>query len=387
MIFIILYLLIAIFFVVNILKTKTKLIRFKIFKAKKSDCKFNIRKIIANIISKKLCTTISLTNSINKKHFESLVLINEPVYVLDVKKIGQTHLKLVLTALRYIKRRFNLVLVNVEDYKIAYSKIDLVNIVKLNSSELDYKTMCLLNCLNVNKQMKTKQDLYYDFELKSFQFDVNNFTAKTNLVQKGVYKLKLPRSCFGYILNKTKTQVCNVFGDVFLEFKPKVNIKLIGNEIYLRTNKAVELTFKIYYDNSTLTDFMLLKFNVCMGEYTKKIQSLKAKAFEQLNTNPFIVSYENFTAGNLDSFFKLAFLRKQYLNDYINLLKNVFGLSVKNGVLRSVPSAVINSDFSVKYKIESEEYEVNYTLKSTDKIKLFYVGHKLGTKDKFIYGI
>lgn len=382
-------LLIAIFFVVNIFKTKTELLGFKIFKAKKGDCKFNMSKIIANTISKKLCTNISLTTSIDKKHFESLGLINAPVYVLDVKKIGITHLKLIFSSVKYVKQKFNLVLLNVDNYKITQFKDDFVNIVKLSVSELDYKTICLLNCLNVNKQTKFKnQDCSYDFELKNFSFNINNFTVKTNLVEKGVYKIKLPTTCFGYILNKTKTQVCNAFGDVFLDFEQKINIKLVGNNIYFKTNKEINLTFRIYYNNSITADLMLLKFGVCMSEYASKIEALKTKALKELNTNPFItISNEKFYADSLNSYFKLAFLRKQYLNDYILLLKNVFGLSLSNGILRCCPSTLINSDFSVKYEIDSEEYEVNYTFNATDKIKLSYVGHKIGTKDNFVYGV
>lgn len=367
------------FVLLKIFKNNKKEKMLKTFKATKTKQNFDILNIICKLVEKKLKQGINLSTFIDKQLFYNLKLIYAPVYVLDVKRIGVTHTKLFLKAVSKLNKQFNLVLINLDNLNIVCTAK--CNVVTLTSNQLNYKTLCLLNNLNVNKSFNFNNvNKNYDFAIKNFNVNLDDFNADVILDIKGRYKLSLPINPLGYIATKNKTLcICDCFGEVFTEIEPKVNIKIIDNNLYIKINKPTTLKFKLYLKESVKNDLKLFTFDILIKGFSEKIKWLKQKAVEELNSNPFILKdFSKIKINNLTNFFKLATLRKQYLNDYLYLLKNIFGLTLNKDILNVYPNHFIQQDFSIKYVMNGEEFEVNYTFEVNDKVKLLYVGHKLG---------
>ena len=86
------------------------------------------------------------------------------------------------------------------------------------------------------------------------------------------------------------------------------------------------------------------------------------------------------------TFFKVSSLRKNYFNDYIFLLKNIFGIIITNSIIVAKPMLILQDDFSIEYDWEGEVMKVEFKKLTDDEVKLNYVGHKMGQKDKYVFG-
>ena len=160
--------------------------------------KFTVKNTLLNLVNKKLKSVINIPMCLDEQIFKDLNLILAPVYVLDVKKVGITHLKIFLNAVKDIDKKFNLVLTNSDNIKVnSYGNI---NIVLLSSRELNYKVITFLNMINVNKEIiKYKQKLKYDYVVDDFKVDLKTMQS-SKVLNKGVYKFDMPYSCFGYVV-------------------------------------------------------------------------------------------------------------------------------------------------------------------------------------------
>ena len=363
-----------------VLKDKDKHIFFKV-------SKFNVKSTILNIVKSKLNKVITLSAYIDKIVFDKLGLIMAPVYVLDVKKIGIIHLKIFLNAIKNIDREFNLVLINSGEINIK--SFGNVNIVLLTEKKLDYKVISLLNMLNVNKDVKHgERELRCDYELNNFKIDFERMESAVTF-NKGVHKLVLPYVCFGYITKANKsTQICDAFGKALIEINRRLNVKLFNNKVYISVNKKTETIWKFYLQEKSLKNLQLFNFDIEINEFVDSILWLKERAIDEFCKNPSKeVAESRVNVKNLKDFFKVVKLRKQYLGDYLYLLKNIFGLRVCNDILNSYPCEFISEDYVIKYWLEGEEYCVNFSSNSSKDNKTLYgVGHKIGVKDKFVYG-
>ena len=305
-------------------------------------------------------------------------LVDAPVYVLDVKKIGFVHLKLIINSLQLSRVHFNLVLIN--NRFLVPRQINNINIVLLKS--INYHKMCLLNQININKciSLKSEDESVYK-ESKFVNCGDLNFFVR---LKRGEYKFVLPQQTFGYIIERHT--VLNAFGDKFIEFNSNVDFKVIRNCLYLKALKETEVKLRIYYDDEIKENLELLYFDIVDCECESKIKDLKNRALEEFLLNPFnVLEVKSFKIGSIEQFFRLIKLRKQYLNDYLFLLKNFFGMRLVKGILKANPNELIKSDFCIKYKLYGQEFKVCYSNSKTDKVKLSYVGHKLGSKDNFVY--
>lgn len=363
-----------------VIKDNDKHIFFKV-------TKFDIKSTILNIVKSKLNKVISLSTCIDKLVFDKVGLIVAPVYVLDVKKIGIIHLKIFLNAIKNIDKKLNLVLINSD--KVNVKSFGNVNIVLLTEKKLDYNVISLLNMLNVNKDVKYgERELKYDYELKNFTIDFECVRSAVTF-NKGVHKLVLPYVCFGYITKVNKsTQVCDAFGKVLIEINRKLNVRIFNNNLYISVNKKTETIWRFYLQEKALKNLQLFNFDIEINEFANSILWLKEKAIDELCENPLKeVSESRVNVKNLKDFFKIVKLRKQYLGDYLYLVKNIFGLRVCNDILNSCPCEFITEDYIIKYRLEGEEYCVNFSSNSSNDNKTLYgVGHKIGVKDKFVYG-
>ena len=384
MIFIV-FVFISILFVValNVKRPNRKInISFMLFKTKQ---KVSLYKEVAKIIEKKINRRIKVFKVIDKKLFISLGLIEAPVYVIDVKRLGVTHANLILKSTVFVRQKFNLVLLNSGK---ALKSFGYVNLVTITEKQLTYRVLSLLNCLNVNKRKEDcDYECEYDYKLNNLKYDFEKNSLIGELDNCGVYKLDLPKSCFGYILNKKTKQVCDVFGSVLLEFESKAQVEVSNNDLLIYNKKTCTLILKIYYNLKMLQLLDLLKLDISMEGYTGQIAKLKQKAMEQLS-NVIIndIELNCVKVTSLNNFFKIAFLRKEYLNDYLSLLINVLGINLNGGILKVSPSVMVKGEFFVNYIMNGEKFSISYTDFNTDKVKLSHVGHKMGVKDKFVYG-
>ena len=371
--------------------SKPKILRDKIFGCKNGCGKISCVQVLKKIIEKKLCKPIESVGVVSKEKFFNLNLIYAPVYVIDAKKLGSSHLHLYKKAIEIIKQKINFVILD----GVITTNNEIVNVVNLKTANLSFEDFSLLNKLNVNKRMvKLKNDLTIDKNDK--MIDKNDFVSTAFVDSVGIIKvsrktnftLNLPYNCFGFLIKgkRNKISIFNIFGEKIYEISGKFSAKTNYTTIdfCVTTPNSIVVSF----NKDDLKEIMqLLSFNLKFDQYNKEINNLKQKAIEELNNNFFTIESELkfFNVENLKDFFKIANLRGKYFNDYLFMITKIFGVSINNGILNVKPNNFIQQSFMISYSLNGEEYNVQYTNQAYDKVKLSRVGHKIGVKEKFVY--
>lgn len=367
----------GVFILIKLKNIKNNKIIFKINKLNK----INIKNILKELINKKINNKIKLFNFLNKNIFLNLNLIYAPVYLVNAKRLGEVHLNLFKQALEEIDKKINFVVLD----GVIKIKNKNVNVVSLMCKDLSYEELALLNSLNINKKIEGEEK-EQECELLNYSFNIKGLHIEAE-INNGEYKLMLPQDCYGYFLNSKK--IYNVFGELMAEIKTDAKIRLIDNFVYIKSNKLDCFEMRIKHDEKVLNAFRLFEFDLKYTNFQTQIDRLKQKAINELNQNPFVCSnfYTRMNVDNLSSFFKLAFLRKNYFNDYIFMLKELFGLRLQNDVLNVKPCACVKDDFEIEYYVMNEKFKVKYCINNTSKVSLYSVGHKLGVNKDYVFVI
>ena len=370
----------------------------KIFKLKNEYTKISCVQVLSNLINKKLRRTIYPQNFISKTKFNSLNLIVAPVYLINGGRLGDVHLKFYAKALERINQPMNLVLLD-GDIKINNEKI---NVVYLKSNALNYETLAIINQLNVNKyeNLNHKKTLEIvgnfnetislkDIDEKNIWLDILNQKAKVRISESCNLKIDLKINPFNYIMKgkANKVAVFDIFGEKVVEIFGRFKAELHDFVLLLKVVSACELVFNFNYKHDILENLKLLDYEIEYEANLESMKKLKQRALTEIKHSFLNVNDEisKFKFKDLNEFFKITNLRKNYLNDYIYLLKHIFGLNIKNGILTAKPIHLVENRFTVSYILNEEKFDVKFVSAGEDSIKLNHVGHKLGVKEKFVY--
>lgn len=350
----------------------------------------NIVNNLCSLIRFKVRTNKIKGNWVNKKDFLSLGLIEAPVYVIKGNTLNDAHLKLYQKAIEKIDFKLNIIILD-KTLKIKNKKI---NLISKNLKKLTYKEISLINSLNINffSPNKTKRydatNLIEESKNLDLNFNEEGFEFKLDC-GKGVF-FKLPNTPFNYSLTKTNKElrVFNVFGDEIMRLIGDVNGELNERIMKIKSNKNTILKIYLKLNKNQINNLNLLKIKINYEKYQKYIDKLKENAILYLKSNIFLIKNEllNIKINNLNSFFSCVNLRKKYFNDYLFLVKNIFGIAITDCVLTAKPSSFIDEDFSIEYEWQGEIKKVEFKKTPDDMIKLSYVGHRMGLDKKFVFG-
>lgn len=366
----------------------------------KSSTTFNFVESLVLIIKKKISNLPAVEYECDYSVFCSMGLKQIPVYVVDKNKIGNSHLKLYKSALEQLDTPINFVVLN-GAITVLNPKI---NTILLDKSKISVQQFALLNILNVNRlilqkpqQLSPMQNTfarnssiadYGNVENLSCQFVSPSFFA---CIKKGEkYKLDLPHSYYNYMTKgkRNKLVVQNIFGQKLLETVGSFSCELIKDQLFFTATKNDTINLYPRYSSYGEEILKLLNFTLSTEKYGKEIDSLWANAQKQFLSNIFACEkkVKGVNVANLKTFFKVSDLRKNYFNDYVFLLKELFGIRVAGGVLVVNPCELIDFDFDINYSLDGTDYVVKYSHISGEKVKLNYVGHKLGHQDDYVFG-
>ena len=355
--------------------------------------KFSLTDRLKAIIELKLSNEICLNQFIDKDVFESLSLIEAPVFVIKGKTLNLAHLKLYEKVLENIDKKFNLILLD-RRMNINNSKI---NVVLLEENKLSLKQIGLINSLNVNKRLRQKHSFDFNINLPNIttiqpintHFDCKNQAYFIKTERENVINITLPNSPYPYFLKgkRGSVDILNAFNQQVMTVYGINSVKINSNSLELSMNKKSRVAITNFIREEKLKDLELLNFDIKMLDYPK-IVMLKEKVIEALAQNIFLINSDvtNFKFKDLNEFLKLALLRKKYFNDYIILLKDILGISLKDGILNVKPKRYINQEFVISYKINGKNHQVKYSSAIANENKLNFVSHKLGGRDNITIG-
>ena len=352
----------------------------------KTKQQFNIEKTLLEILMRKIQNLPEVQFFVNLERFTALGLIYAPVYVLDKKKLGQTHIDLLARVFEKINAFLNLVIIN-GVVQVTNPKI---NLVILDKNKISYEDRAMLNILNTNINHSHKQVNSTMCESLDFDFDMDSLIAVAN-IEKGVMtQIVLPKPYYNYLMKGKRNSVgiYDIFGQNLAKFKGSFIADLKHDKLLIKPTKNSKLQCEINLKEEDKIKLELLNFQIVCENFSKEIEQLRYNAMLELNKNLFVAKGETrkIKVKDLKTFFKLTNLRKNYFNDYQFLLKYIFGLRLNGDILSASPSQLIDFDFSVKYRYKSKDYTVNYSHIDGDKVKLNYVGHKLGHNEDYVYG-
>lgn len=376
---------------------------YKVFFDKKCS-KFDYEDCLANIIKRKLDHLPKVDFLVDKDVFLSLNLERCPVYIVDKNKIGNTHLKLYKTVLEKLNTPINFVVLG-GNFEIDNHKINVVNVDKSSLSVQQFST---LNILNVNKKekkqiksvnnfgnltfdSKNSKTKYFDNEhnqLLCSSYDNVNFYSK---VDKGkLYQFDLPQPFYNYIIKgkKNKIEVYDIFGQKVIAIVGSFVANMQDSSLKIRATKDNTLELTPYYSSIGKNNLKLLGFNLTTQKFQKEMQNLYIKAKEHLLVQPFVCEEktEGVNVTDLKTYFRVAVLRKNYFDAYMFLLKKIFGIKIVDDVLIVNPTSLIDFDFDIGYTLDGLDYLVKYSHISGEKVRLNYVGHKIGHQDDYVFG-
>ena len=363
----------------------------KIFKlSNNNEGKFSCVQSLAKMIEKKLNNQVEISSFLPKERFFSLGLIYAPIYVINAKNVGCTHLKLYQKAFELIRQKVNCVIIDSE-IKVDNPNI---NVVSLKSDKIGLIDISILNKLNINRNGLKQYIPNYE---KYVMLDKNEKISASFCYDYGIIKAEdktnfnfyLPKDAFGYVFKgkRNKIAIFSIFGERIIELVGSFSAEASGNKINLSVNKSNNIMVRFNSIGKEKEVLNLLNFDIKHNDFSEDIEKLKVRAIEELNKNFFLIfkTLKSFEIKNLTDFFKVVNLRQNYYNDYILLVKKIFGLSIKNSVLNANPMPIVQQDFSVSYMLNGENYEVKYSMVEDGGVKLSRVGHKLGMKENFVY--
>lgn len=331
-------------------------------------------------------------NWINKKDFLSLGLVEAPVYVIKGNALNDSHLKLYQKAIEKIDFKLNIIILD-KNLKIKNKNI---NLIAKKSKKLTYKEISLINSLNINFSSPNKTFVgNSDFPNfvrtdKNLEFNLNEGIFEFALECGKCLPIKLPDTPFNYSFTKRKNElkVFNVFKDEIMQMTGDISGELNGQIIQIKSNKNTILKIDLKLDKNKINNLNLLKIKINYKKYQKYIDKLKENAILSLKNDIFLIKNElfNLKINNLNSFFNCVNLRKNYFNDYLFLIKNIFGIAINDCVLTARPSSFVDEDFSIDYEWQGETKRVEFKKSPDDMVKLSYVGHRMGLDKKFVFG-
>lgn len=344
----------------------------------------NINKIMLKIITNKLNSYPKINYKIDKKYFYSINLRLFPTYVVDKNKLGENYLKIYKNAIESLKININFVVLN---GKVSIKNKN-INCVCLDKQRLDFGQEYILNLLNVNKKITNNKQTDIDTETLTFERNGDNYYG--DIKNGHVYALGLPTPYYNYLIwgKKNKTKIMNIFGEEIASIFGFYDVVYVGKDIFIEATKNTKIKLISRCSEDDIQKMSLLSLNISADKINKNMAKLKSKAIDLINKNPFALKWDMSTikCENIDNFFKLSFMRKNYLNDYVFLLKNIFGVKIENGVLFVKPQKMIDFDFSIRYIQNGDEYEVKYSNDYNSTTRLDCVGHKLGHRDNYVLG-
>lgn len=367
------------FFIMNFRnKEKKECLCFKV------NAKQSLVDTLVSTINMKVKTNMARGKFVPLNVYNTLGFVDAPVYLIKGRDFNFGHMNLYRKALEKIDYKLNVVII---DKKIKINNKN-INLIIKNSKLLKYDEISMINALNINYKIEKSKKDKINLEKLKVELGENSFTFNA---QKGeVKELILPQSTYGYCLEKKKNLVIvyDVFKTEILELSGYVKANIISNKLILNITKNSKIFIKLNLTENELKIIEILKLNIKCEKYQKNIEKLKENAILSLKNNIFLIKNKinNIKINNLSKFFKLTNLRKNYLNDYLFLIKNIFGISINNFILMARPTEVIDNDFSIEYDWGGEVRMVNFRKQSGDEIHLNYVGHKMGQVDKCVFG-
>lgn len=371
--------------------------------------KINLNEIILKIIKNKIKNMPKINEKIDYFAFLSLNLKLFPIFVINKNKLGENYLKLYKNIFEKLNNKINLVVLN---GKIKLDNPN-INVVCLNENKLNLKQMYILNLLNVNRRNikscdtqnigfsnkyvvnnleligQAGQKNVQDFDAHSLELtkEENRFVA--NVVKGKIYKLELPAPFYNYlILGKRQRVITNIFGQEIAKIVGSVQLIECNKDVIILTHKNSKIEITPHYSKNAQDKMDLLKFDIVAEEIDIFIKKLKENAIKSTNNKIFVAENNvvGFQCKNIYDFFKVSNMRKNYFNDYIFLLKNVFGLKIQNDILSVNPKPMIDFDFSIHYVLDGVDYVVKYSQAESENVRLDSVAHKLGHQDDFVFG-
>lgn len=334
-------------------------------------------KVLADIILKKIDGNKPvLFNFVNKKTFYKLKLNFAPTYKLHAEKMNYNLLLMYIKAFDLIGRHINLFVFDYSGYHLKFLPKNM-KVYYVKSKFISYEMLSLINSLNINYLNNKRPATKYKFEQEKYLcFNKNifltnnisanlfyncekwNFFAANKTVKMGYVKFDFDICIYEHIIKKQGriVKILNIFGEKLYEIKTSAKVRVGSGFIYAEIPKNNEINIEISKTFNAFEQicFKYLKLKIISADETaKRLNWLFDMSMKWINKT-FVFNFSQIKVYEMDFgseyFFKISTLKKDYLQRYYFVLKNIYGISLnRNGFFCRPDSKILTNDFSVLY--------------------------------------